>query len=85
MEQNPLLLFERNCFKKQSVKSSLIASNTYINKNIKIKRVSNANKQKDSTAFDLKYGVVNILKLDDYVCEKSVDFIITDPPYGGLV
>ncbi|TQR59061.1 DNA methyltransferase [Campylobacter troglodytis] len=85
MEQNPLLLFERNCFKKQSVKSSLIASNTYINKNIKIKMVSNANKQKDSTAFDLKYGVVNILKLDDYVGEKSVDFIITDPPYGGLV
>ena len=85
MEQNPLLLFERNCFNKQSVKSSLDASNDYIDKNIKIKKVSNANKLKDSTAFDLKYGVVNILKLDDYINEKSVDFIITDPPYGGLV
>ncbi|MGX2971798.1 DNA methyltransferase [Helicobacter sp. T3_23-1059] len=85
MEQNPLLLFERNCFNKQSVKSSLNASNDYIDKNIKIKKVSNASKLKDSTAFDLKYGVVNILKLDDYINEKSVDFIITDPPYGGLV
>lgn len=85
MEQNPLLLFERNCFEKQSVKSSLNASNDYIDKNIKIKKVSNANKLKDNTAFDLKYGVVNILKLEDYVNEKSVDFIITDPPYGGLV
>lgn len=85
MEQNPLLLFERNCFKKQSVKSCLNASNTYIDKNVKIKKVSNANKSKDDLAFDLKYGVVNILKLDDYINEKSVDFIITDPPYGGLV
>lgn len=85
MEQNPLLLFERNCFGKQSVESSLEYSNIYINKTIKIKKISNANKSKDNLAFDLKYGVVNILKLDDYINEKSIDFIITDPPYGGLV
>ena len=85
MEQNPLLLFERNCFKKQGVKTALIASNDYINKSLNFKEVSNANKQKDSKNFNLKYGVVNILKLEDYVNEKSIDFIITDPPYGGLV
>lgn len=85
MEQNPLLLFERNCFKKQGVKTALLASNDYIDKSLNFKEVSNANKQKDSKNFNLKYGVVNILKLEDYVNEKSVDFIITDPPYGGLV
>lgn len=85
MEQNPLLLFERNCFKKQGVKTALLASNDYIDKSLNFKEVSNANKQKDSKSFNLKYGVVNILKLEDYVNEKSVDFIITDPPYGGLV
>lgn len=85
MEQNPLLLFERNCFKKQGVKTALLASNKYVDKSLLCKEVSNANKQKDSKNFALKYGVVNILKLEDYVNEKSVDFIITDPPYGGLV
>ena len=85
IEQNPLLLFERNCFKKQGVKTALLASNKYVDKSLLCKEVGNANKQKDSKNFALKYGVVNILKLEDYVNEKSVDFIITDPPYGGLV
>ncbi len=86
MEQNPLLLFERNCFNKQGVKSALLASNDYIDKKTLLKKeVNNANKQKDSKSFHLKYGIVNVLKLEDYVNEKSIDFIITDPPYGGLV
>ncbi|MDD6056046.1 MAG: DNA methyltransferase [Helicobacter sp.] len=86
MEQNPLLVFYRNCFGKQSVESALKFSNTYLNKEkLKIKQVSKSNKLKDNNAFNLKYGVVNVLNLSDYVESKSIDFIITDPPYGGLV
>lgn len=86
MEQNPLLLFERNCFQKQGVEKSLLLSNSYIEKdNLKIKYVTNSNKQKNSSDFNLKYGIVNVLELDSYVMENSVDFIMTDPPYGGLV
>lgn len=86
MEQNPLLLFEKNCFGKQSVTTALNYSNNYIDKtNLNIKEISNSNKQKNINAFNLKYGTINILKLDDYLNENSVDFILTDPPYGGLV
>lgn len=85
MEQNPLLLFEKNCFGKQSVTTALNYSNNYIDKtNLNIKEISNSNKQKNINAFNLKYGTINILKLDDYLNENSVDFILTDPPYGVL-
>ena len=31
------------------------------------------------------YGILDIADLQDFVKEKSVDFVITDPPYAGLV
>ena len=34
---------------------------------------------------DLNYGNIDVADLCDYVEDKSVDFILTDPPYGGLV
>lgn len=86
MEQNPLIVFFNNCFGKQSVESALKSSNNYINKEkLKLKKVSNSNKRKNDNSFDLKYGAVDVLAIDEYIGEKSVDFIITDPPYGGLV
>lgn len=86
MEQNPLIVFFNSCFGKQSVESALKESNSYIDKDkIKIKKISKSNKDKNNNSFNLKYGSINVLAIDEYINEKSIDFIITDPPYGGLV
>lgn len=86
MEQNPLIVFFNSCFGKQSVESALISSNSYIRKDKrKLKKVSISDKGKNYNSFDLKYGAINVLAIDEYINEKSIDFIITDPPYGGLV
>lgn len=86
MEMNPLLVFEGSCLGKQSVESCLKDVEKYIGKIPKTLKVSESLKNKDKlSGFDLKYGVVDINTITDYMPEKSVDFIMTDPPYGGLV
>jgi DNA modification methylase len=83
MEQNPLIIFQRACTGRQSVIKSLnnvserLPSNRKINdlaQNKKIKKTANIN-----------YGTIDVADLTDFIDEKSIDFIITDPPYGGLV
>ncbi len=86
MEMNPLLVFESSCFGKQSVESALKSAKDYLNlKSLKIKQVSISNKDKNSVGFTAKYGTIDICNIDQYIPENSIDFIITDPPYGGLV
>jgi hypothetical protein len=34
---------------------------------------------------DINYGIVDIADISRYIGDKSIDFIITDPPYAGLV
>ena len=86
MEMNPLHVFLGSCFGKQSTDSSLKSLKAYIGKNeIKTLRVDRSNRGNRSTNYDIKYGAIDALTLDDYIDEKSVDFVITDPPYGGLV
>lgn len=85
MEQNPLYVFKSSCFGKQSVNSALTHAETYIKKDLKFQKVSLSNKKKSSKVFNLKYGIIDINTLDLFLEEKSVDFILTDPPYGGLV
>lgn len=85
MEQNPLYVFKGSCFGKQSVESSLRSAKEYFASPKIIKKVSISSKRKNDNAFNLKYGVVDINTIDDYLNEGSIDFIITDPPYGGLV
>lgn len=87
MEMNPVLVFESSCLGKQSVKSSLKNAKKYLNiDKIKLLKVSISNKQKQRlTGFDIKYGIVDINTIDDYIPHKSIDFIMTDPPYGGLI
>lgn len=86
MEMNPLHVFAGNCFGKQSTDSSLRSIKEYLGKdNIKTLYVDRSNKSNRSKNFDIKYGIVDILALTDYVDAGSIDFIITDPPYGGLV
>lgn len=86
MEMNPLHVFLGNCFGKQSTDSSLKGLKTYLGKDaIKTLRVDRSNRSNRSANFDIKYGAIDALTIDDYIDEKSIDFVITDPPYGGLV
>ena len=85
MEQNPLLVFLSSSFGRQSVTSSLNEVKKYLGKIPKIVYVDYSNKGKSNNSFDIKYGIVDIAKIHDFIDEKKIDFILTDPPYGGLV
>ena len=88
MEMNPLLLFRRNCLDtKQSVRSSLRKVTEHIGKIPKIMRVDDSNRSSVSGNYDIKYGAIDAVSLSDkYVTPKDqVKFMITDPPYGGLI
>lgn len=83
MEQNPLIVFLRSCFDKQGVASALLDAKNTLPAKKKIKCI-NTSKRLNLKA-DVNYGVLDIADLCDHVKTDSIDFIITDPPYGGLV
>jgi hypothetical protein len=83
MEQNPLIVFKRACFDRQGILNSLIDAHNRIPQNVKINEVSQSNKYKPNVS--INYGKIDVADLLDYISPKSIDFIITDPPYGGLV
>lgn len=85
MEMNPLLVFKGSCIGKQSVESALKDAQAYLGKRPKLLYVDRSNRSNRSTNYDIKYGIIDIANLDDFISEKSIDFVITDPPYGGLV
>ncbi len=84
MEQNPLVVFLRSCYDKQGVLKAMLDAEKTLPKKKKINFVSNTKKKLNLSA-DINYGVVDIADLRDYIKDNSIDFIITDPPYGGLV
>lgn len=84
MEMNPLLLFQNNCFGKQSVISCLNSLKKYVGK-IRGKKISGDTKLDFSEDYNLWYGVVDSKKLSSLISQESVDFVLTDPPYGGLI
>lgn len=83
MEQNPLIVFERACFDKQGVLSSLRNAEERLPHKLKIHEIKQGARYR--AAATINYGQIDVADLLDYVPEKSIDFIITDPPYGGLV
>ena len=85
MEMNPLPVFYGSCLGKQSVESSVGSVKEYVGKIPKIQYVDGSNKSNKSKNFDIKYGIVDINTISDFIQDDSVDFIMTDPPYGGLV
>ena len=86
MEMNPLHVFKGSCFGRQSVESCLKKLKDYLGKKPKTIKVSASLKSKDKlSGFDLKYGIVDINSITSFIPDKSIDFIMTDPPYGGLV
>lgn len=84
MEQNPLIVFLRSCYDKQGVINAMLDAEATLPSKRKINFVSSVQKKLNLSA-DINYGVVDIADLCDYIKENSIDFIITDPPYGGLV
>ncbi|MCM1086669.1 MAG: hypothetical protein NC419_00830 [Muribaculaceae bacterium] len=90
MEMNPLLVFYNNCLGKQSVKSALVNVKQHLGK---VPQCFYLDKNHPpqlsilelSKKYDIIYGILDIRELPEMVPEESVRFIITDPPYGGLV
>lgn len=87
MEMNPAHVFRQSCLgARQSVASCLRALPGYLGRAPRTVVVRPGDKQKRRVAgFDIKCGAVDALALSDYLPAESVDFVIADPPYGGLV
>ncbi len=83
MEQNPLVVFLRSCFDKQGVVNAMLDAKASLPKKKKIHFMGKSGKL-NKTA-DINYGLVDVADLCDYIENDSIDFILTDPPYGGLV
>lgn len=83
MEMNPLHLFYSSCLGKQSVTSALISASKYLKTKPIIYDINSNKPINDGT--NLFYGIVDIKNIDKVIKAESIDFILTDPPYGGLV
>ncbi len=84
MEMNPLLVFKNNCIGKQSVSSCLSYLKKYVGA-IRGKNITFDSKIDTNEDYDLWYGIKDSKRLSSLIAKGSVDFVITDPPYGGLV
>lgn len=85
MEMNPLLVFKKNCLGKQSVRSALENAVQYLGKKPSIQKIHHGYKVDSDSSTDICYGIVDISNVSSFIEPNSIDFIITDPPYGGLV
>lgn len=85
MEMNPLLLFESSCIGKQSVESALKSVASHVGKVPKAKRVSGPGDAGAMGGYDILYGTVDVRDIERFIPRGTIPFIITDPPYGGLV
>lgn len=83
MEQNPLVVFRRSCLDKQGVVSSLRDAKASLPKRLKICDFNKS--RKISATADLTYGILDVADLSRYIPVRSIDFVLTDPPYAGLV
>jgi len=84
MEQNPVILFQRAVEDRQGIikakKSSekLLANKVRITKDFR--ELSDDKKDKN-----LLILTIDALDLSRNIPENSVDYVLTDPPYGGLI
>lgn len=85
MEMNPLLLFKSSCTGKQSVESALRSVVEHIGKVPKSKFISCPDDILSIDDYDILYGIVDIKDISNIIPNDFISFIITDPPYGGLV
>ena len=84
MEMNPLLLFVSSCFGKQSAGKALEYANKYFSKKPIIADITK-HPFSQNEKIDIWYGVVDAKTIDKLIPPESIDFVLTDPPYGGLI
>lgn len=83
MEQNPLIVFKRSCVGRQGIISALKDAHSHFPKGVSTADITKTRRIRKQCL--INYGTIDIADLHSYLPEKSVDFIITDPPYAGLV
>jgi DNA modification methylase len=82
LEQNPFLLYERAIEDRQGVIKAKESSNQLIGNKTKFAKDFIDLKDNDKNLLILKK---NAIELSKFIPEESVDFVLTDPPYGGLI
>lgn len=85
MEMNPLLVFRSSCLGRQSARSALENVIPYLGKRPSIEKICDGQRVNLKSTADIYYGIVDIANVSSHIEKNSIDFIITDPPYGGLV
>lgn len=81
-EQNPFVVFTRRILnKKQGLITAKLSSNKLLNNKIKYSRDFNELKA-DKNLLVLKENTIDLTK---YIPKDSVDYVLTDPPYGDLI
>ena len=85
MEMNPLLLFKSSCIGKQSAESALKNVVEHIGKVPKSKFITCRDDILSIDNYDILYGIIDIKDIPSIMPNNYIPFIITDPPYGGLV
>ena len=84
LEQNPMIVFQRSCFEKQGVIRALTDAKKRLSGKVSnVNAIGNKSKYKPKAS--LNYGTMDVADIGDVIRPNTVDFIITDPPYGGLV
>ena len=82
LEQNPFVLFDRAIEDRQGMISAKESSNRLIDGKAKFAKNFDELKNKDKNLLIL---TENTVQLSSLIPEESVDYVLTDPPYGGLV
>lgn len=83
MEQNPVDVFWRSCVGRQGVLPMMRDAVATLPADLKINDVRQTRGLRRTA--HINYGVVDVADLLDFVPEGSADFVITDPPYAGLI
>ena len=81
MELNPFIIFERSIEGRQGVIKGKMNSNKRLKDGIKYAKEMNDLSSKNNILL-LNH---NTAELTNLIPENSVDYVITDPPYGGLI
>ncbi len=84
MEQNPVILFQRAVEDRQGIVKAKKSSEKLLANKVKIAKNFQelADDKKDKNLLIL---TMDALDLSKNIPENSVDYVLTDPPYGGLI
>ncbi|MFZ3077748.1 MAG: DNA methyltransferase [Candidatus Aenigmatarchaeota archaeon] len=82
LEQNPFLLFERAIEDRQGIIKAKESSNRLVDGKTKFAKNFEDLKNNDKNLLILNK---NTIELSKFIPEESVDYVLTDPPYGGLI